>query len=732
MLISIKKIPTPVLARLALVLCVSQASSVLASEHDSQEDKWYERSFEQLLDTKIITATRSEKSIDQSPSMITVYTEADIKRMGIRSIKELLERTTGFFTNKQLAGPVIGSRGFIGDNEQFLLLIDGHSVNSIADKGAGNFFLFPFLEHVKRVEIQRGPGSTLWGSDAALGVIHIITQDGEDIDGVVTTYSQSSEDNQRYIHARGGESVAEDVSYMFSFTAAESEGFSDDILGDAGNWEEFDDSWEFYLKAKLKNTTIYARATDQRNNRPGGSQNAWWGIDEEAYARRRHTFLDIKHNRKLSESFDIEARFFTDMIEQWQSMINPVISNGAEIVEESAATRENALGTEVIGRWAANSNHNVLVGFRAVRTEVDPVSNDVFIPTDPESLKPGPLLTVRVIPESTDENMALFIEDDWAINEKFNLIAGVRIDRNTLREESTIVLPRFGLNWKISSQWTAQYSYTTGYIRPPVAIGFLDQAQQQVDPFDINKFSKIYGAPDSEQVYNHDLRISFNRKPFSASWNLYHTTIDDSFNFILEEGVVDGENRALYFINTATIKTYGSEFEFNYVPSKNWNLYGNFSYVIDSKLEEHTGSSYGVDYDLNDTVFDFGEGAFLEDGTVAGYPHQIWNLGVNYFFGDQLSANLHYRGWSDLVTRDRIESGDGFNSVIGEGTEEYGPEHYVDFNIRYEKVAGTNLDAALFVKNLLDNDDAETGMLYYAQPWVGIGRSVGVNLSYTF
>lgn len=729
--------PTPVLASLALVLCVTQASSVLATEHDSIEGKWYERSFEQLLDTKIITATRSEKSIDQSPSMITVYTEADIKRMGIRSIKELLERTTGFFTNKQLAGPAIGSRGFIGDNEQFLLLIDGHSVNSIADKGPGNFFLFPFLEHVKRVEIQRGPGSTLWGSDAALGIIHIITQDGEDIDGVVTTYSQSSEDNQRYIHARGGESVAEDVSYMFSFTAAESEGFSDDILVDAGNWEEFDDSWEFYLKAKLKNTTIYARATDQKNNRPGGSQNAWAGIEEQAYARRRHTFLDIKHNRQLSESFDIEARFFTDMIEQWQSMINPVITEGAEIVEESAATRENSLGTEVIGRWETNSNHNFLFGFRAVRTEVDPVSNNFFLPTHPKPPNPLELdavVSMRVIPESTDENMALFIEDDWAINEKLNFIAGVRIDSNTLREESTIVLPRFGLNWKISPQWTAQYSYTTGYIRPPVAIGFLGQAQPQIDPVWATS-SKIYGAPDSEQVYNHDVRISFNRKPFSAKWNLYHTTIDDSFNFIAEKGVVDGETRELYFINTATIKTYGSEFEFNYVPSKTWSLYGNFSYVIDSKLDEHTGTSYGVDYNLNSTVLGFGEGAFLKDGTVVGYPHQIWNLGVNYFFGDQLSANLHYRGWSDLVTRDRVgvagEFG-AFDRVIGEGTEEFGPEHYVDFNIRYEKVAGTKLDAALFVKNLLDNDDAETGMLYFIQSWTGMGRSVGVNLSYTF
>ena len=689
-----------------------------ASAEVTKDAKWYERSFEQLLETKIVTATREQQEIADAPANMTVYTAADIQRMGLRSIEELLERTTGFFSNKQAAGPAIGSRGFIGDNEQFLMLIDGHSINSIVDKGPGNAFLFPFLEQVKRVEIQRGPGSTLWGSDAALGIIHIITEDGgTDIDGVKATYSHATEDDQRYINVKAGEKLTEDVNYMVSFSAAESDGFKSGEPTER-TWEALDDSKELYFKAQLRDTKVYARFSDIRNQRPGGSLA---GIDEKAYTRRKHSYLDLQRSAQLNDQWNIEGRLFTDIIERWQSQITPVTSPGTPTVEESAASKETALGLEILGRWRPGTSHHVLMGVRAVQTEVDPVSNSVTFPVTALPSNSTGSINMRVVPDDKDTNIAVFAEDDWRINDSFNVIVGLRIDRNDLREENTIVLPRFATNWKITDEWSSQYSYSTGYIRPPVGIGFLGQAQFNSS---FNTNGRIFGAEDSQEVETHDIRITYNSNPVSIRWNLYYNTIEDSFNFLFEEGMVGAENRVLFFINTPEIKTYGTELEFNYVPSDRWNLYGNVSYVIKAELETSTSTAFGVNYDLNNTAFGFGEGTFTPDGTVSGYPHQIINLGINYFFSEQLSANLHYRGWNEMSGRVRVT--DGFEE------QDYGPEHFVDMNIRYQQVGGSDFDVALFVKNLLDNDKSEISELYFSQTWSERARSVGVKMSYQF
>lgn len=93
-----KKHSKNIARRLLLTTMLGYSTSALSVDME-KNNKWYERSFEQLLETKIVTATRDQQQIGDAPANMTVYTAADIQRMGLRSVKELLERTTGFFTN---------------------------------------------------------------------------------------------------------------------------------------------------------------------------------------------------------------------------------------------------------------------------------------------------------------------------------------------------------------------------------------------------------------------------------------------------------------------------------------------------------------------------------------------------------------------------------------------------------------------------------------------------------
>lgn len=263
----------------------------------SEEIRWLQ------AEALVITASKKEQRVDNAPSVVTVYTAEDIERQGLRNIGELLDRTVGYFNTRNAANPIIGNRGIVaGENEPYLLLIDGHNMNSIVDKGPDDYPLFPLLSNIKRVEIIRGPGSTLWGSDAALGIIHLITKDGKDIAGIKTTVDYATEDEYRYANIQYGDDGSDPhQDLMLSFTCAKSDGYSEEGFLPHESWRPFGlwgpidkikDSWELYGKLHQNNFTITARASDLMDSRLNQSM----GAQDQKYNRRRHYFLNIGHH----------------------------------------------------------------------------------------------------------------------------------------------------------------------------------------------------------------------------------------------------------------------------------------------------------------------------------------------------------------------------------------------------------------------------------------------------
>jgi len=131
----------------------------------------------------VVTAARYEQPISESPSTISIITEADIKLSGATTIPELLRAVPGLDINIQSASNVNvsirGQGGLMPHN--ILVMIDGRSVYE-------DFFAVTVwdslpitLDDIKRIEIIRGPGAALYGANAFAGVINIITKKPEDI-----------------------------------------------------------------------------------------------------------------------------------------------------------------------------------------------------------------------------------------------------------------------------------------------------------------------------------------------------------------------------------------------------------------------------------------------------------------------------------------------------------------------------------------------------------------------
>lgn len=129
------------------------------------------------LPDMLITATRADRQKDQLATASTVYTREDIERRQVKTLPELLRGTTGLDITQQ-GGYGKNSSVFIrGTNsDQLLVLVDGIRFGSVTS-GTSPFELFP-IDQIERVEIIRGPQSSLWGAEALGGVIQIFTRKG--------------------------------------------------------------------------------------------------------------------------------------------------------------------------------------------------------------------------------------------------------------------------------------------------------------------------------------------------------------------------------------------------------------------------------------------------------------------------------------------------------------------------------------------------------------------------
>jgi outer membrane receptor for ferrienterochelin and colicins len=139
----------------------------------------------QLLNVEVSTATKTSEDLDEAPAVITVVTQADIRRWGYQSVAEVLSHTLGFYLFDDHVLPNAGVRGMSGglgaESGVIKVMIDGASVAYRTT--SGNWLgveLIP-LASIAQIEIIRGPASALYGADAFLGVVNIITIDPEQL-----------------------------------------------------------------------------------------------------------------------------------------------------------------------------------------------------------------------------------------------------------------------------------------------------------------------------------------------------------------------------------------------------------------------------------------------------------------------------------------------------------------------------------------------------------------------
>ena len=162
-------------------------------------------------------ASRREESARQAPAVANVITREMLDANGSYTLSQALSQMPGFYMAKKEWGTQPYLRGI---PDSVLLLYDTVPLTSEMTKSIHPMDDDLSLAGVKRIEIIRGPGSVLWGSDAFAGIVNVVPLTGKDINGVETGVNYGTPGNQTGVYLNAGQDCGNWDSF-FSVTARE-------------------------------------------------------------------------------------------------------------------------------------------------------------------------------------------------------------------------------------------------------------------------------------------------------------------------------------------------------------------------------------------------------------------------------------------------------------------------------------------------------------------------------
>jgi outer membrane receptor for ferrienterochelin and colicins len=161
-----------------------------ASAQESGQPDLGGLSIEDLSKLKVESVYGASKFLQKAsdaPTSVTVITAEEIQKHGYRTLADVLKSVRGFYVINDRNYTYVGVRGFSmpGDyNARILILLDGHRVNDNIFDGAYVGTEFPVdVDLIERIEIIRGPNSSIYGTGAFVAVINVITKRGRDLSG---------------------------------------------------------------------------------------------------------------------------------------------------------------------------------------------------------------------------------------------------------------------------------------------------------------------------------------------------------------------------------------------------------------------------------------------------------------------------------------------------------------------------------------------------------------------
>lgn len=390
----------------------------------AQEKQDSLKSFE--LSNVVVTATRTSTPAYELASSFSVIDSNRIKYSNTTNIYQLLQTQTGVSISQQGAPGAFTQVYLRGaDPSQTQVLIDGVSLNMANDPSNTYDFADLSTDNVERIEIIRGPQSTLYGSNALAGVINIITKKGSGKPKFsISTEGGSYNTYKGWLGLSGG---LRKLNYSLSFSKYKTDGFSsaDEKFGNTerDGTENYNTSARIGFEASDNfNVTFFGKFTkantdfDQKGGKFGDDPTYKYNLEEGAYRLEGNLkLLDGKWNQKFGISF-------TRNIRKYKFDATP--NNPAE-------SRSNYDGKRIKFEWQNNFTlyKNNILTF-GIESENEFANSFYFYSSHVTRDSPIPNTFESVFPEKSARATGIYIEDQINFNKSFFASVGARYDKH--------------------------------------------------------------------------------------------------------------------------------------------------------------------------------------------------------------------------------------------------------------------------------------------------------------
>jgi len=438
---------------LLLGLLLMQIFPVFAAKNLEQ------MSLEELMNISIVGASKYEQKQQQVAAAVSVITRADIRTYGWRTLNQALASLPGIHTTYDYQYEYLGTRGFglPGDfNSRVLITINGNRINDATYDQGPTGRDFPLdIDLIERIEFFPGPGSAVYGQNAMMGVVNIVTRTGASVNGAELSTSYQTAETMPQERATFGKKFSNGTDALLSFSGLQSRGtdrffdYGDSGISGAARRLDGENVKQLFAQAThgpLAFDFIYG---DRRKDDPTGMFFSDPLVAGQ-FQRDRRLNTQIQYNDNFAnDTLNVLGRFFLGQYRY----DNPLIYGGEKTLSTGPSDWH---GAELRLLSTALSNHKLMAGVEYQNnTSIKQSFQNFDHPEDNIAIKSS---VVRV---------GVYAQDEWRITDTLSATVGLRYDYSAwIGSLGNRLSPRGALIWQATPKTTFKALYGRAHRSP--------------------------------------------------------------------------------------------------------------------------------------------------------------------------------------------------------------------------------------------------------------------------
>jgi iron complex outermembrane receptor protein len=456
-----------VVAAASLLLVLSVPCALFARGLSDPTDL----SLEELLNVKVYSASKYAQDANEAPSSITVVTADDIRKNGYRRLIDILGSLTGFYVRSHGNYSSLGVRGFApqenSSSSRILVLVNGHAINNNIDDSAPIQEDFPVdIDLIDRIEVVRGPNSSLYGADAFFAVVNVITRTGASAKGATVSTEAASLGTYKETVTYATERAGTQSLFSESYSLTNAPGQLDGALNPTGSGSDRDQSRRLFGLVSSHGFTFQAAVSSLQQADTPSSQ--WCGSCHQTASSgtnfRGYADLQYQHSLRKNGDFTVRTYYDTSATHGNRDVLrgcSEAACHGNVLDHDSA--HGDRVGTELkltqrfFNKLRVTAGSEFRDNFRQDQQNyINGFVNSVH----------GPAITSEtfVSYNRTSTLWGIYGEAEYQINRKLIVSAGVRNDRYNYIGASTN--PRASLIYHPLKTTTLKFLYGTAFRAP--------------------------------------------------------------------------------------------------------------------------------------------------------------------------------------------------------------------------------------------------------------------------